>query len=314
MSDEQVAKPADARDAADCEETWLLGQPPIASLLDFVEEMVSPPVPDRRALVDAWRDANDRYYELELAEAGFPDKIACKKLPPSLTGLADKVRADPRFAASFDTMPVSIEMVEIARLVLFQLHVSRHHVQRLKTGLGGDPSPQALGEFCMPLGASNARIDVQRLGSRGYAFRSDSLDFRAHDAVLLDPSQITGHSSFGAVGAVLALPVGFSSNFLSAVRSDGRLILHNGYHRAVALLELGIKFAPCIIETVTRRDELNLIAKRRVVEQPSFYLEAARPPVLKDFLDARLCRTFPTRRIRRIVEIRFEVEELTRPA
>lgn len=309
MNDLWVPGAATAKAAQLCEETWLLGLPPIAHFLDFIEEMVVGELPAKRALVDEWRAANDHYHELELAEAGVADEIECKALPKALSALADEVRADTRFETSFDTMPTSFEMVELERLVLFQHHVSRHHVERLKAALGPNPTPQALFRFCMPLGVSAAGIEVRRINGRRFSFTSDSLDFRSHDAVLLRPDQISGHRTFGAVGAVLAIPVGFSSNFLSAVRSDSRVILHNGYHRACALLELGIKRAPCIVETVTRRDELRLIAKSRVADDPTFYLESARPPVLRDFLDTKLRKTYRTRRIRRVVEIEIETHD-----
>jgi hypothetical protein len=85
--------------------------------------------------------------------------------------------------------------------------------------------------------------------------------------------------------------------------------LHNGYHRACALLELGIRYAPCVIETVTRMDELRLIAKRRVAEDPAFYLGSDRPPLLKDFIDPRIRKVIPTRDVKRVIEITIELRD-----
>ena len=65
---------ARARAAAEsqAEEIWLLGQPPLQTYLDFVEEMgTARPAPARAALVDEWRAANDHYGELEEAEGGY---------------------------------------------------------------------------------------------------------------------------------------------------------------------------------------------------------------------------------------------------
>ncbi len=292
-----------------CEEAWILGQPPTDSYLDFVEEMAVGTTLSKRELVDEWRAANDHYFELEQTEAGAADKIGCRALPSVLAPLAAELKADAKFALSFDTMPTSIEMVEIERLVLFQNHVSRHYVEKLKAELGPRPAPETLFRFCLPLGTPRATVEARQISSRRFAFTSDSLDFRSHDPVLLRPDQLVDHTSFGAIGGIVAMIAGFSSNFLSAVRSDKRLILHNGYHRACALLELGIKYAPVIIETVTRRDELNLIAKRRVVDDPGFYLTADRPPLLKDFINPRLRKVFQTRKVRRVVEIEIEVHD-----
>jgi hypothetical protein len=103
--------------------------------------------------------------------------------------------------------------------------------------------------------------------------------------------------------------VGYGSNFLNVIQSDGRLLLHNGYHRAYALRELGVTHAPCIMQTATRRDELNLVASRSVLEDPAFYLKAARPPLLKDFFDPRLRKVLRVPKILRVVELSFEAKE-----
>ena len=87
------------------------------------------------------------------------------------------------------------------------------------------------------------------------------------------------------MSAIVGLPVGFGSNFFTAIRHEDRVLLHNGYHRAYAMRALGITHAPCIIQTVTRRDELEVAAKEQVADNPGFYFGTARPPLLKDFFD-----------------------------
>jgi hypothetical protein len=263
--------------------------------------------------VDEWRAANDYYYELEESETNIADQIDCRELPEELLPLADEVRADARFRNSFSAVPTRFQMVELDKLIIFQKHVSGHFVQALTRRIGAKPAPEDLFRFCMPLEKPAAPLRVQQVGSRRYLFQSDSLDFRFHESILLQPEQVCGYDSFGAVGGIVGLVVGYSSNLLSAVRSDDRLVLHNGYHRAVALRAQGITHAPCIVETVTRRDELNLVAKRRVAEDPAFYFRSVRPPLLKDFFDPRIRKVLPTRKITRMVEVSFEVSDFTVP-
>jgi hypothetical protein len=93
------------------------------------------------------------------------------------------------------------------------------------------------------------------------------------------------------------------------VQSDNRLLLHNGHHRAYTMLEMGITHAPCIIRTVTRRDELNLLASGGVAEDPSFFFRAARPPLLKDFLDPKIRKIVRVPQLMRLLEINFEIKE-----
>ena len=87
------------------------------------------------------------------------------------------------------------------------------------------------------------------------------------------------------------------------------MVLHNGYHRAVAMRAAGITHAPCIVQTVTRKDELEVSAAPAVVEDPAFYFRARRPPLLKDFFDPRIVTTLSARPLQKLIEVSFEVRE-----
>jgi esterase/lipase superfamily enzyme len=86
------------------------------------------------------------------------------------------------------------------------------------------------------------------------------------------------------------------------------MVLHNGYHRACALRAMGFTHAPCVVQTVTRRAELDVAATRKVSEDAAFYFKAARPPLLKDFFDPRVSKTLPVRRMRKVVEVSYEIK------
>jgi hypothetical protein len=290
------------------EEVWLLGQPPLQEYLDFIHDRAMTPS-DPRLLWDEWRRANDYYHELEIAEAGAADEIECRDLDPAMAGLADQLQANDRFRHAFDTLPTTFGMLELDRLVVYQPHVTRQFVDALQARLGPEPSPQALFQFCLPTTKPQADVRVQRAGSRRYIFSSESTDFRFREAVVLKPEQIGGVADLGAASDILGLMIGFGSNFLNVVRSDNRFVLHNGYHRACALRALGIKYAPCIIQTVTRKDELAVAASDTVFDRAAFYFKAARPPLLKDFFDPKIRKVVPVKRARQVVEVSFEVRE-----
>jgi hypothetical protein len=292
------------------EEIWLLGQPPLSDYLSYVRHwVVGGENLDPRALCDEWREANDYYYELEQKEAGIADQVECRDLDPALAPLAEQVMATPRFRRAFDRLPTRFAMVELDRLVTFQPHVTCRFVDSLKSRLGPAPGPEDLFRFCLPLERPEASVQVRRAGSRRYIFTCDSNDLRFLEPMLLGAERIRDFASFGPVGSVVALVVGFGSNFLNAISADNRLILHNGYHRAYTMRAMGITHAPCIIQTVTRRDELALTAAEAVNETPAFYLKAARPPLLKDFFDPRIRKVLPVHRARKMVEVSYEIRE-----
>jgi hypothetical protein len=297
------------RDGAQ-EELWLLGQPPLHHYLDYVQDhVIDGKALPRSALVDEWRTANDYYYDLEISEAGIADKIGIHDLPRSLKPLEDEVRANPCFRRSYDMLPTRFAMVELERLVVAQLHVNLTHTNRLRRQLPAQPGAEEVFRFCHPIDRPGPQINIRRVSGTRYSFISESSDLRFREAALLRPDQIAGGERFGPSAVVMGLVVGFSSNFLTAIQSDNRLLLHNGHHRAFALLDHGVTHAPCIIQTVTRRDELNLIAGEDVQEAPAFYFKAARPPLLKDFLDPRIRKVQRIPRPVQMIDIKFEVQD-----
>jgi hypothetical protein len=292
------------------EQAWLLGQPPLENYLEFVEELTigGADIP-RSKLVDEWRAANDYYGELEKTEAGIADEVEIHDLEPAMRPLADEVISDGRFCRSFDTLPTRFAMVELDRLMVGHPYVSVHHTARLKTRINKSSTPEALFRFCLPTDRSEAPVQMRRTGPRSFQFWSASSDFRFQEHALLRPDQINGFDTFGPISGIVGLMVGYGSNFLTAIESDNRLVLHNGHHRAYALRELGFTHAPCIVQTATRWDELKLVAARAVREDPAFYFRAARPPLLKDFFDPNIRKVLRVPKITSVVEISFDVNE-----
>jgi len=292
------------------EEIWLLGRPTLRHYLDFVEDrMVGGENADRRALIDEWRAANDYNYELEESEAGIADEVECRDLDAALLPLAEEVMADPRFRRSFNILPTSISMVELDRLMVYQHHVDGRFVEILKSRLGVAPDPKTVFHFCLPLNRQEAPIRSQRFGSSRYVFWSESRDFRFLRPILLRPDQICNHDMSGPIGGVVGLVVGYGSNFLNVIQADNRLLLNNGYHRACAMRAAGITHAPCIIETVSRRDELDMVATSDVSKTPSLYFKAPRPPLLKDFFDPKIKKSLPVYKSKRMVEVKFKIQD-----
>jgi hypothetical protein len=154
-------------------------------------------------------------------------------------------------------------------------------------------------------------IKTQRLSDNRYVFTSRSTDFRDHEIVIGKTSELGFVKSFGPVETGIVIPIGFGSNFLSAIESDDRIVLQNGYHRAFALLALGITHAPMVVQKVTRTDELDLAASSEVAENAAFYFRSKRPPLLRDFLDARLAKMVDIYVLETRVEVELKVKNTT---
>lgn len=292
------------------QEIRLLGQPSLQDHLAFVHRhVVDGENCDAADLADQWRQANDHYRDLEEDEAGIADEIELLRPDSILDPLIAETKADPRYAFTFDTFPTEIGMVELDRLVVYQTHLTRSFADSLIERLKQPENPLALYRFCQPPANSAASVEMQEMGRRRYVFSSLSTDLRQHAAVLLRPEQVSGHRTFGPVSAYVGLPVGFGSNFFTAIAYGDRILLHNGYHRAYAMRARGITHAPCVIQKVTRRDELEVAAKRDVADDPAFYFAAARPPLLKDFFDPKLAKAFEVHPTKKMIEVTFEIKD-----
>jgi hypothetical protein len=287
----------------DSREAWLLGQPALQDYIDHVRKnVVGGGEIAKSALIDEWRVANDHYYDLETSEAGLPDTVGIRDLGADLQPLAEALKASVPFKNSFDDVPSRVAFVELDKLIVAQPNIDLDHIDRLIANIGATPDPETLFK-------PSPAVKMRRAGSKRFLFWSDCHDFRFHEATVLSPTQITDYESFGPLAAILGLGVGFGSNFLAAIESDKRLLLHNGHHRAYALRRLGITHAPCILQTVTRLDELNIIAPSNVIRSPGYYFKAKRPPLLKDFFDPKLGKALNVSKTVRVVEISFETKE-----
>lgn len=311
MDTPQAAPSEDLEHPEVHEEVWLLGHPPLRRYLKFVEEMVVGGMDAQRSkLVDEWRVANEYFAELEESEAGVADQADILELDPALRPLTEKVMADSRYRRSFEKLPTRFAMVELDRLMIGHPYVSLHHAERLKTQLGRSPTPEAVFHFCLSLDRPEAPVKVREIDSRRFLFWSASSDFRFMEAALLRPEQVSGFDAFGAVGGVVGLFVGYGSNFLNVIQVENRLLLHNGHHRAYALRDLGITHAPCIVQTVTNQDELDITAARAVLDNPGLYFRDKRPPLLKDFFDPKFRKVLRVQSMMNVVEVSFEAKLL----
>ena len=296
------------------EHAYLVGRPPVTDYLGYIAtHTLEGQALDRRVLMDRWRMANDHIRELERTEAGVADEVPSEPLTELLATHAAAVLADPSVANTYSVVPCEIAMVELDRLVVFQKHVNLAYVQDLARRLPENAADQQVFDFALPSdGRYDAPVQAGPVGQNAFGFTSPSTDLRVLDLRMIDPRAVAALGSGGRPAAVLALVVGYGSNLLSAVRTEGRLVLHNGSHRAYALRAAGHTHAPCLIQNVSRRDELELVSPE-IQQRIGLYLEDPRPPLLKDYFDERLRLIVHVPRSRRQVQVGINHQVLEVP-
>lgn len=284
-----------------------MGRPPVREFLDFVRGQAADPASvDIGALTTEWRAANDRVKELENAEKGIADGVAVGPIPPELRELAAAVSGDAVIRKAFETLPWTLGLIDLNRLVVHQKRIGLPYVARVRERLGPNPSLASVFRTCLPVGADVTLPPVQLVqASNGWLFTSPSNDLRVIDGQALPANAVRGRPLGGYAAGVVSVFVGFSVNLLHVAQIEGRLLLLNGSHRAYALRESGINTAPALVLSVTRREELEFLGVAELNERPDVYLKDPRPPLLKDYFDSQLRKLVDGRRARTQVSLGF---------
>jgi hypothetical protein len=71
---------------------------------------------------------------------------------------------------------------------------------------------------------------------------------------------------------------------------------------------------PCIVQHVTRPEELEIVGPVELRHHPDRYVGTARPPMLKDYFDDRLRKILRVARKHRMVRLSFGVDVSDIPA
>src|SRR5207247_389945 len=198
--------------------------------------------------------------------------------------------------------------------VVYQKHIDLTFVRQLESKLGPAPSDEQIFRTCLPYDHPQPPVKWSRMNKDSFVFMSPSNDLRFLGTMRMESNNIKDYPPPGNIVGVVGITVGFGSNFLNAIYAENRLILNNGSHRAYALRKMGFTHVPCIVQHVSSRDELDIVAASDVVEDPDYYLKHPRPAMLKDYFNPKLYKIMPVNRRMNQVIVKFQVEETNVPA
>lgn len=306
------ARPPSAQpslEPSDTEERYLLGPRHLSEVLEQVASLgVSGPGTGRAELSDRWRAAAQAYERLATSEAGAADQPDIRPLPRAMDRHLAQLIELPGVRRTFDTVPVAFGMVELDKLVISQYSMTQAVIDRIAAAHPLPLRPRRLAELCLPLKAPPARFRLAAQRGKEFTFVADAHDMRFLDAQVLNPVDVRQADVMGHPQAVVALSVGFSANLLNAVRYNGRIALNNGHHRALALRQMGLTHAPCLIQPCASMDDLGEAATSEICDNVDLYFHSPRPPLLRDFDNPLLTFAVRAPRLRRVVTLKVEVE------
>ena len=294
---------------------YLTGRPTVKRFLRFVRREAIHQE-DEAALIAEWSAAKERIRTLKKDEAGCADNPVTTPVPVDgkYEPLLTEFLKDPLVKNGFNTVPTEVAFVELDSLVVYQKHIDVAFVRELKKTLGPLPTDEEIFRVCLPYDHPHPPAKWSRTGDNTFVFISPSCDMRFLKTMPLQAHHIKDYPPPGAVVGIVGVAVGFGSNFLNALRVENRLILNNGSHRAFTLRDMGFTHVPCVVQHISTRDELEVLAASPIRRDPDLYFKHPRPPMLKDYFNPQLRKIMSAHRRVRQITVKFEVEETFIPA
>lgn len=160
-------------------------------------------------------------------------------MPKQLAPLVAEVEADPRFRHTFHYLPTRFAMVELDKLVVYQSSLTKSWADGVAAKLGPRAELETVFRACYPIAVDPPPLKVEAADDDRFLFNSPASHLSFHEAVMLEPGRVPSYASYGPVGGIVGLVVGFRGNFLNCIKADDRILLNNGCHRAYALRSLG---------------------------------------------------------------------------
>jgi hypothetical protein len=290
-------------------ELHLMGTTRLGEFLQFVRQRaIGGRTHNECDVADLWRAAAKHYQVLETTQAAIANKPKVLPIPIGMRGHIELLTSQPSFSATFSTVPIAFGMVPLAQLVCSQFDLTVSTLEALKKRIPKKLSVNKLAQLCLPLAPAHGQCVLGREANNEYVFHSDSHDLRSLTAQLVPVGDIAGYHPRGHVQAAIVIGVGFSTNVLNVIRYADRLVLNNGYHRAVALLVQGYTHAPCVLQVCGQGDDVGQCAMREINQNYDLYFNQARPPLVRDYLEPMLTSQWPVDPVRRQITVKISHE------
>lgn len=272
----------------------------------------------RREAVDQLRSAHQQFNQWQQDSAQTPHASCSEPLTPKRQKLAKQILDRELTRCTFDIGKISIEWVEIDSLVVFQKYVDLENVEQRRRRMLASPGDICLFDFCFPEDGGGPQANVQMVNhAEGclFQFTSESLDFRFLGWNAIPFTNVLNHSGGGNPVMAALMPVGYTTNYVTAVRCGARLILLNGTHRAYTLRSMGFTHMPCLIQEISGQDEIGVVFGNNAdfIQNTPLFFQAPRPPLVADYFDPNLMATVETPRTLKRVVVNVQVSEETIP-
>jgi hypothetical protein len=221
---------------------------------------------DESTIADVMKRATDLRRALGPYRAGQSEPISA-----NLQALVSEVRGRTAFKRHYEAKAdFEFVRIPIASLLTPQWMADVGYVSELANRLPDKEDSEVDFAFCFPEGD----LDEPIINGNTVVFSSHAPNVAIAPVPVVRP-----------VGEAfeLVLRAEPRPNFVMVAELNGRLILENGVHKALALLTKGRTHLSAVLKHVGRPEEL-AIQQQSTLFAPQTYFSAARPPLVTDFL------------------------------
>lgn len=265
------------------------------------------------AIISEWRESSRHFQEIAEAESGTAESIGIKNIGDAYKPALDRIASNFLFKQSYSLIPIEFRLVEIEKLVAPQRLLDLDFVQHLKTLLPKNPNMEDLINFCLDPKQDISMPKELEIAPNLFVYSSTNTDFRflgGYPKVLTEEDIKTSTSGGMPVAAIMLL-FGYGSPRCNVYSVGERMILNNGFHRLYALLDMGIKYAPLIVQKITNP---SVEMAPDVAGMPIGYLISnSRPVIMRDFFDKKLVRIIHRKPTIKEVKISWNIQQSSVP-
>ncbi len=206
--------------------------------LEYLQKTCLSDDPSPQALLQHYTNAQSQLGPA-IQKAGYPEIL---DIPAGYESYINMVKTTP-YVKAFETGNlVTIQLVEIAPLLAFQVHIELERAESLYQPTNEVPGIVDMLAACLPLVPQSIPFEFSHPQSPNTVMmRTPSLNLRAFNSGLF--TLPNGENYFG-------VKIDGANPFVQVVRFEGRAYLINGFHRAYSLGKAGAKYFPCIFQEV----------------------------------------------------------------
>ncbi len=206
---------------------------------------------------------------------------------------------------AFQKIKPKIKYLDFRKVVSIQFNIDFDYIKRICDRINNNET--YLLDLALPLSNSEQHVEINRVNNLEFIISSLNTDLRFQGLELMGEN-VERENESGQIGIVAN--IGYGIKELWCINYQGRDILFNGYHRAVALISAGITHIPVVYQSVENDDELLSLVGQIGLDACKDILSRDIIPLVSDFTVDKFVYKLDTPQPIKLIRLKIFVEEM----